>query len=160
MKMSSSIGWRGAWRNPCLNLRVWLRQSNKMVDLRKTTPDWKKNPASRSNQEQGMDKSIKRLKVVESKPIAIGVEARSDACVKNPIEKGVICAGKKVYRPILPYTYRETKLSDYLNDRMEWVFRCYGRYLKQEKYLLPPRDDVMEVDVQNNTEELDKNLKL
>ena len=43
---------------------------------------------------------------------------------------------------------------------MEWVFRDYGRSLKQEKYPLPPMDYVIEFDVQTNTKELEKNLKL
>ena len=30
---------------------------------------------------------------------------------------------------------------------MEWVFRDYGRFLKQEKYPLLTRDDVVEFDV-------------
>ena len=41
MKLSSYIGWRGVWRNPCLNFRVWSRWSNRVVDLRKNTP-WQK----------------------------------------------------------------------------------------------------------------------
>ena len=43
---------------------------------------------------------------------------------------------------------------------MEWVFRDYGRSLKQAKDPLTHRDDVMEFDVRNNTKELEKNLKL
>ena len=41
------------------------------------------NPSSRSNQEQGMDKSIKRRKVVEIQPINVGVEACENEC-RNP----------------------------------------------------------------------------
>ena len=40
------------------------------------------------------------------------------------------------------------------------MFIDHGRYLKQEKYLLPPRGDVMEFYVQTNTKDLEKNLKL
>ena len=47
-----------------------------------------------------------------------------------------------------------------LNDGMEWVFRNYGRYLNQVNEALPPRNDVMEFDVQTNTKDLDRNLKL
>ena len=43
---------------------------------------------------------------------------------------------------------------------MEWVFRDYGRSLNQSKEPLPPRDDVMEFDVQTNTKKLETNLKL
>ena len=43
---------------------------------------------------------------------------------------------------------------------MEWVLRDYGRSLKQSKDPLPTRDDVMEFDVQTNTKELEKNIKL
>ena len=42
------------------------------------------NPSNRSNQEQGMDKAIKRRKGVEIHPIAAGVDAGADACRKNP----------------------------------------------------------------------------
>ena len=80
-----------------------------------------------------MDKSINRQKLVEGQTIAVGVDAGADACGKNPIEKGVISTGKKVYRPPLPSTYKETELLEDLNDGMEWVFRYYGRYLKQAK---------------------------
>ena len=83
-----------------------------------------------------------------------------EACRKTFKEKGAICTGKKVYRPPLPSTYKKTELSEDLNDSMEWVFRDYGRSLKQEKYSLPPMDDVIEFDVQTNTKELEKNLKL
>ena len=38
MKLSSYIRWRGAWRNPCIHLIVWLRRSNDMVDLSKNNP--------------------------------------------------------------------------------------------------------------------------
>ena len=40
-KNSSYIGWRGAWRKPCLHFRLWLRRSNKMVEIRKNDP-WQK----------------------------------------------------------------------------------------------------------------------
>ena len=50
--------------------------------------------------------------------------------------------------------------SEDLNNGMEWVFRDYGRSLKQSKYPLPPRDVVMEFNVQTNTKELEKNLKI
>ena len=43
-KLPSYIGWRGSWRKPCLNFRLWLRRSNKIADLRKTTPDRKLKP--------------------------------------------------------------------------------------------------------------------
>ena len=43
---------------------------------------------------------------------------------------------------------------------MAWVFIDYGISLKQSKYPIPTRDDVMEFDVQTNTEDLYKNLKL
>ena len=77
-----------------------------------------KPPARNSNQEQGMDKDINRQKGAECQPIAVGVEEDVEACGKPPIEKGVICTGKKVYRPPLPYTYKETELSEDLNDSM------------------------------------------
>ena len=40
------------------------------------------------------------------------------------------------------------------------MFRDYGRYLRKSKDPLPPRDDVTESDVQTNTKESEKNLKL
>ena len=69
-----------------------------------------------------MDKSTNIQKGVEGKLISLCVEARAEACGKNPTEAGVICTGKKVYRNPLPSTYKETELSDNLNDGMEWVF--------------------------------------
>ena len=47
-----------------------------------------------------------------------------------------------------------------LNNGMELVFRYYGRSLNKAKYPLTPRDVVMETDVQNNTKELENNVKL
>ena len=37
-KVSSYIDWRRAQRKLCLHFRVWLRQSNEMVDDRKMPP--------------------------------------------------------------------------------------------------------------------------
>ena len=119
-----------------------------------------KNPASRSNQEQGMDKSIKRQKLFESQTIAVGVDAVSEVCGKNPTEQGVIRTGKKVYRPPLTSTYKETELLEDLNDGMECLFRDYGRSFKKKKDPLQPRDDMMEFYVKTYTNELDQNLKL
>ena len=47
-----------------------------------------------------------------------------------------------------------------LRDGMEYVFRDYGRSLKEEKNPLPSRDNVMQFDVRNNTKELENNLNL
>ena len=44
---------------------------------------------------------------------------------ENPIEKGVIITKKEVYRPPLLSTYKETEISNNLNNYMEWVFRDY-----------------------------------
>ena len=38
IKMSSYIGWRGAWRNPCIHNKMWLRFSNEMMDHRENDP--------------------------------------------------------------------------------------------------------------------------
>ena len=46
-------------------------------------------------------------------------------------------------------------LSEDLNNGMECVFIYYGRSLKQKKYPLPPRDDVMEFNVKTNTKMLE-----
>ena len=54
---------------------------------------------------------------------------------------------------------QEILQAENLNDGMECVFRYYGRSLNQSKDPLPPRDDVMEFDVLNNTKELENNLK-
>ena len=54
------------------------------------------NPASSSNQEHGVDKAIKRYKIVEFQPIAVGIDAGAEACGENLIEKGAINTGKKV----------------------------------------------------------------
>ena len=42
-----------------------------------------------------MDKAIKGYKGVEVQPIVVGVDAGAEACGKTPIERGVICTGKK-----------------------------------------------------------------
>ena len=70
-----------------------------------------KNPSSRSNQEQGIDKDTRTQKEVEGHPISVGVNAGSEAYGKTPIEKGVIRRGNKFYRPPLPSTYKETEIS-------------------------------------------------
>ena len=107
-----------------------------------------------------MDKAIKRQKIVEYHTIAVGIEAGAESCGKPCIEKVFIRTEKKVYWPPLPSTYEETELSEDLNDGMEWVFRYYGRSLKQKKDPLPPRDNLMEFNVRTNTKELEKKLKL
>ena len=43
---------------------------------------------------------------------------------------------------------------------MEWAIRDYRIPLKQENDPLPPRDNVVEFDVQTNKKKLDKNIKL
>ena len=43
------------------------------------------NPSRRSNQEQGVDKYIKKQKGVEFQPIAVGFGARAESCGKNSI---------------------------------------------------------------------------
>ena len=43
---------------------------------------------------------------------------------------------------------------------MVWMFRDYGRSLKQAKNPLPHRYNVVEFDVQTNTKDFGKNLKL
>ena len=78
-----------------------------------------------------MDKASKRQNVVEGHTISIDVEARVEACGKSPTEGGVIRTGNKVYRPLLPYTYKETEFLEDFNDRMEWVFREYGGQSKE-----------------------------
>ena len=80
-----------------------------------------------------MDKTTKIWKGVEGHTIAVGVEARVEACGKTPKEKGVIHTGKKVYRPPLPSTCKEMELLEDLNDGIEWVFIDYRISLKQGK---------------------------
>ena len=77
-----------------------------------------------------MNQSTKRSKGYEGKTIPIGVNARIEAFREPYPEKGVICSEKKFYTLPLPYTYKETELSEELNDGMEWVLRDYGGYLK------------------------------
>ena len=107
-----------------------------------------------------MDKATKIRKLIENQPVDVGVESGAEACGKTPTQKVVIRTGKKFYSPPLPYTYKETELSEDLHDGMEWVFRGYGRYLKKSKDLLLPRYNVMKFYVRTNTKELDNNLKL
>ena len=70
-----------------------------------------------------MDQAIKIRKGVKIHPIAVGVESRTEAYREPPSETGVIHTGKKVYRPPLPYTYKETEILEDLNDGIECVFR-------------------------------------
>ena len=58
-----------------------------------------------------MDKDIKIQKGVEYQTKSVGVDAGAEARRKTPTEKGVIRTGKKVYRPPLPSTYKETEIS-------------------------------------------------
>ena len=67
-----------------------------------------------------------------------------------PPEKGVIYTRKKVYRHPLSSTCKEKQLLEDLNNGMEWVFIFYRISLKQAKYSLPPRNDVVVLDVRNN----------
>ena len=113
-----------------------------------------------SNEKQGMEQATNRRKVVEVQTIDVGDESMVEACEENPTVKVVICTGNKFYRPPLPSTYKGKEIFDSLNDGMEWVFRDYGRSLKQEKYPLPPRDYVVGVYVHTNSKELEKSLKL
>ena len=65
-----------------------------------------------------MYQATKRRKVVECQPIAVDVWARLQACGKSLKKKKVIRTGNKFYIPSLPYTYKETELSEDLNDGM------------------------------------------
>ena len=62
--------------------------------------------------------------------------------------------------PPLTSTYKEIELSEDLNDGMKWVFRDYGRSLKQSKDPLPHRNDVIKFNVRTNAKDLENNLKL
>ena len=94
-KLSSYIVWRGSRKKKCLQFRVWLRQSNKMVDLSKKNLEENENPTSSSNKEQGMDKAIKKRKMVKSQPIAIGVETEAEACKKHTQKINLYAHGRK-----------------------------------------------------------------
>ena len=60
-----------------------------MVELRINDPlAENKNSTSRSNQEQGTDKAIKRWRGFEFPPIDVGAEARAETCGKKPQRKG------------------------------------------------------------------------
>ena len=60
-----------------------------MAELRINDPlAENKNSTSRSNQEQGTDKAIKRWRGVEFPPIDVGAEARAETCGKKPQRKG------------------------------------------------------------------------
>ena len=67
-KLSSSIGWRGAWMKLCLHFKVWLRRNNKMADLRKNDPrKKKKTPPAGQTRNMGSIKPSRDRK--ESKAI-------------------------------------------------------------------------------------------
>ena len=55
-----------------------------------------------------MDQATKRCKGSEVHLVAVGFEARAEEFRNSPPEKGVKITGKKVYRPPLPSTYKET----------------------------------------------------
>ena len=128
---------------------VEARQQNGGPQQKRTLAE--KKTSRNSTQEQAIVKDTNGQKKVEVHPISVGVGAGAEACVKTPIEKGVILSGKKFYRPPLPYTYKEMELSEDHNDGMEWVFREYGRSLNRAKEPLPSRNDVMIFYVQTNT---------
>ena len=86
-----------------------------------------------------MYQDIKRQKGDKGQTIAVVVETR----VGGTPEKGVICAGKKFYRPLLPYIHKQTELSEDLNDGMEWDFVYYGISSNQVKDPLPHRYDMV-----------------
>ena len=65
-----------------------------------------------------MDQATKRQKRVEIQPIDICVEESTETCGETSSENGVICTGKKVYRPPLPSTYKKTELLEYLKYGM------------------------------------------
>ena len=71
-----------------------------------------------SNKKEGTEQATRRRKVVEGKLIDVGLQARAGACGKTSTEKGNICTGKKVYRPPLPSTYKETELLEDPNNIM------------------------------------------
>ena len=52
-------------------------------------------PIRRSNQEQRMDKSIKRQKGVEGQPISLGVDAGSKTCGENPYKRELYAQRRK-----------------------------------------------------------------
>ena len=55
-----------------------------------------------------MDHANKRQKGVKGHTIAICVQTRGDAYGEPPPEKGFISTVKKLYRPPLTSTYKET----------------------------------------------------
>ena len=55
-----------------------------------------------------MDQDTKIQKGVKIHTIAVGVDARSEACMETTSLNGFIITGGKVYRPQLTYTYKET----------------------------------------------------
>ena len=72
----------------------------------------------------------------------------------------VIHTGKKAYMHPLTSNLKETDLSDYLNNGIEWVFRDCGRYLKHAKDPLPLMGNMVEFDMRTDLEGLNNNLKL
>ena len=57
------------------------------------------NPEIISNKKQGMNKFTKIQKRVDSQPIDVGVEARTEACGKPPQKRELYAHGRKVISP-------------------------------------------------------------
>ena len=69
MKLSISIVWRGVWINPFLYFRVWLRQSNIMVDLINNYPRQKmKIPPEGKTRNRWWLNTSRDVKELKSRP--------------------------------------------------------------------------------------------
>ena len=90
-----------------------------------------------------MDQSINIGKGFESWTIAVGVEARTEACGEPLPIKGSYTHRGKFYRHPLPSTYKEIELLEVLKYGMEWVFIDHEKFLKQVKDPLTPRYDLV-----------------
>ena len=77
---------------------------------------------------------------------------------KTP-KKGVIKPERKIYRPKLPSEYVEPDLGPDLLDGMEMIFQEFGKSLRKQVGVLPPRDDVIEFIAELHTAELEETIK-
>ena len=70
----------------------------------------------------------------------------------DPTSQGTITTPKKVYRPPLAAEYQPPELGEDLLDNTAWTFRSHGKSLTHATTSLPPRDDMIHF---NNDDEHD-----
>ena len=88
-------------------------------------------------------------------------DTTSTNATNNPSQPkpGTISMPPKIYRPHLPSTYIEPDLAPDVLDGMELLYKDYGKSLRKQQKILPPRDDIIIFDPKIHQEFLESNLK-